>query len=131
MPGFSGRIGPSGYRTELTSESGHHLVADEPLADGGQNLGPTPGELLAASLSACTCITLRMYADRKQWPLHSVEAVVRYEETPQHVVTRLTRTLHFGGELTEEQRQRLLKIAELCPIHKSLGASIAIDTELA
>ncbi|WP_201743907.1 OsmC family protein [Hymenobacter busanensis] len=130
MPTLTGRIGPDHFRTVIASDSGHELLADEPLDNGGQNLGPSPGELLAASLSACTCITVRMYADRKQWPLHGVEAVVSFEHNPQHVVTRLTRKLHLLGTLTDEQRQRLLQIANLCPIHKALTASVPIDTEL-
>ncbi|WP_400192238.1 OsmC family protein [Hymenobacter sp. B81] len=131
MSSVSGRIGPDHYRTTLATDSGHELLADEPLADGGQNLGPTPGELLAAALSACTCITLRMYADRKQWPLQGVEAVVQVEHDDKHVVTRLSCTLHLRGALSAEQRQRLLRIAGQCPIHKTLGPALPIDTVLA
>ncbi|TGE25914.1 OsmC family peroxiredoxin [Hymenobacter aquaticus] len=130
MPTLRGQIGTEPYRTRITSDGGHELLADEPLDEGGHNLGPTPGELLAASLSACTCITVRMYADRKQWPLTGLEAHVTFERTATHVVPQLHCELHLQGALTDEQRQRLLKIAELCPIHKTLMGAVPITTQL-
>ncbi|MCC2547616.1 OsmC family protein [Hymenobacter sp. BT175] len=130
MATITGRIGQDRYRTQLTSANGHRFVADEGLEDGGQNLGPTPGELLAASLSACTNITLRMYADRKQWPLTAIETVVNIEQGEKHTVDRFSVLLQLEGELTDEMRQRLLQIAHLCPIHKLLAASTPIDLRL-
>ena len=121
--------GPA-YLTHLRTAAGHALLADEPVEAGGQDQAPSPGELLAAALSACTCITVRLYAARKAWPLESVEAEVRFENAADHVVRSLQRTLTLGGALSEEQRQRLLAIAERCPIHKSLEGSIAITTTL-
>ncbi|PJJ58630.1 OsmC family protein [Hymenobacter chitinivorans] len=132
MPTLTGRSGPEPYLTRITSDTGHELLADEPLDKGGQNLGLTPGELLAASLSACVCITVRMYAQRKQWPLTGVEAQVTLERNEQQVVTRLGCALQLAGEqLTEEQRLRLLRVAELCPIHKTLMGAVPISTQLA
>ncbi|UOQ54794.1 OsmC family protein [Hymenobacter cellulosivorans] len=131
MPTLTGRSGPEPYLTRITSDSGHELLADEPLDKGGQNQGLTPGELLAASLSACVCITVRMYAERKQWPLANVEAQVTFERNEQHVVTQLSCSLQLAGELTDEQRQRLLKVAGLCPIHKTLMGAVPITTQLA
>ncbi|UOQ74052.1 OsmC family protein [Hymenobacter cellulosilyticus] len=131
MPTLTGRSGAEPYFTRITSDTGHELVADEPLDKGGQNQGLTPGELLAASLSACVCITVRMYAQRKQWPLANVEAQVSFDRNEQHMVTRLDCVLQLAGELTDAQRQRLLRVAELCPIHKTLVSAIPISTQLA
>jgi putative redox protein len=131
MPTLTGRIGTDHFVTDLTSDSGHALLADEPLADGGQNMGLSPGELLAASLSSCTCITVRMYADRKQWPLREVVTHVSFERNDKHVITHMTRAVQFEGNLTDEQRQRLLQVANACPIHKALTNSVIIDTKLA
>ncbi|TGE23606.1 OsmC family protein [Hymenobacter metallicola] len=130
MPTLTGRIGSAPYLTRISSDSGHEVLADEPLDQGGQNRGLTPGELLAASLSACICITVRMYAERKQWPLTDLEARVDFERNDKHMVTRLDCVLRLQGELTEEQRQRLLKVAEVCPIHKTLQSAVPISTVL-
>lgn len=130
MPTITGHIGPEHYVTDLTTDSGHALLADEPLADGGQNMGPSPGELLAAALTACTSITLRLYADRKGWPLQRVETEVSFEPTADHVVRHLSRQIRLVGELTDEQRQRLLLVANACPVHKALTAGVAIDSVL-
>ncbi|MBO3272182.1 OsmC family protein [Hymenobacter defluvii] len=131
MPTVSGRLDATPYRTALTLERGHTLVADEPAAQGGQDLGPSPGELLAAALSACTCITVRMYASRQQWPLEHVEATVSFERDARHVITRLDVQLHLQGALSDEQRQRLARVADQCPIHKTLLAGVPIQAQLA
>ncbi|UYZ57655.1 OsmC family protein [Hymenobacter latericus] len=130
MPSISGRIATDPYVTDLTSDSGHALLSDEPLAQGGQNMGLTPAELLASSLSACTCITLRMYADRKGWPLEQALTTVGFERGPDHVVHRLTRRVQLLGNLSDQQRQRLLQVANACPVHKALAGGIEIDTTL-
>ncbi|KUG09352.1 OsmC family protein [Solirubrum puertoriconensis] len=130
MPTIIGRIATDPYVTDLTSDSGHALLADEPLTQGGQNMGPSPAELLASSLSACTCITLRMYADRKGWPLEQVQTEVSFERGADHVVHRLTRQVQLQGPLSDEQRKRLLQVANACPIHKALTGTIEIDTTL-
>jgi putative redox protein len=133
------RTAGDGYRTTIDGP-GFHLVADEPLALGGTGAGPTPYDLLLAALGACTGMTLRMYAARKGWPLESVEVTLREGrdhaadcrecERPDTRVTRLDRELHVRGPLDDEQRQRLVQIAEMCPVHKSLGASFQIRTTL-
>jgi putative redox protein len=130
MPTLTGRIGSTPYLTRISSDTGHELLADEPLDKGGQDQGLTPGELLAASLSACVCITVRMYASRKQWPLNGLEAQVSFVRNEQQMVTQLTCVLQLQGELTSEQQQRLLKVAELCPIHKTLMGAVPITTRL-
>lgn len=131
MPTVSGRLEAAPYRTVITLERGHTLVADEPAAQGGQDLGPSPGELLAAALSACTCITVRMYASRQQWPLEHVEATVCFERDARHIITRLDVQLHLQGALSDEQRQRLARVANQCPIHKTLLAGVPIQAQLA
>jgi putative redox protein len=128
-----------GYRTAILA-SGHSLIADEPVAVGGTELGPTPYDLLAASLGACTAMTLQMYARRKGWPLE--EAIVRLRHSKVHAIDeercenqeakmdQLDRTLELVGKLTDEQRTRLLEIANKCPVHRTLEAGVVVTTEL-
>jgi putative redox protein len=106
----------------------HHLMADEPIEVGGEDSGPSPFEFLASALGACTAITLRMYAQRKSWPLENVEVTVRVERSKD--LTHFDREMRLLGDLTDEQRQRLLEIAERCPVHKALSGKIAIKTRL-
>lgn len=128
-----------GFRTDLFV-NGFHLVADEPLADGGSNKGPSPYDYLLAALGACTGMTVQMYASRKGWPLG--EAVVRLSHDKIHAddcrdcdekdrrIDRFERELELSGELDETQRQRLLEIAEQCPVHRTLTGKIRIETKL-
>jgi putative redox protein len=125
---ITARIGTDRYHTELLA-SGHHLVADEAASVGGHDDGPPPMEFLMMALASCTAITLRMYADRKQWPLESVEVEVAYERV--EATTRLTRTLRLAGALDAMQRERLQQIANACPVHKTLTSPLTIDTVLA
>ena len=120
-------IGRDRYRTELIT-NGHHLVADEPEEVGGKNLGPGPGEFLMVSLASCTAITLRMYADRKQWPLEKIRVEVTSEKADK--TTIFLRHVYFEGALDDEQRNRLLQIANACPVHRTLTNPIEIKTEL-
>ena len=120
------RIGRVPYRTDVLA-NGHHLLADEPEQVGGGDAGPSPYELLASALGTCTVMTLRMYADRKQWPLEAAEVRIRHEkvhcsdcERPGQKLDQLTRELVLVGELDDEQRQRLLEIADRCPVHRTL-----------
>jgi putative redox protein len=116
----------------------HHLLADEPLAYGGTNRGPSPYGLLAAGLGACTSMTLRMYARRKGWPLQHVTVDVSHDKvhaqdasTP--VATNIDlfrRRITVTGDLSADQRQKLLEIADKCPVHKTLEASSRVETEL-
>jgi uncharacterized OsmC-like protein/fermentation-respiration switch protein FrsA (DUF1100 family) len=134
------RTAAGAFRTEILAR-GHALIADEPAAVGGENLGPTPYDLLAAALGACTTMTLRMYADRKKWPLE--EAVVRLQHSRIHAddeeqlengdarLDRLDRELTLIGPLDDEQRARLLEIADRCPVHRTLAAGVRVRTELA
>ncbi|HSL17827.1 MAG TPA: alpha/beta fold hydrolase [Methylomirabilota bacterium] len=129
-----------GFRTEILAD-GHPLVADEPVSVGGGNTGPSPYELLAAALGACTGMTLRMYADRKGWPLEEVEVRLRHDKihcedcaaaaegSPK--IDRIGREVVLEGDLDDGQRQRLLEIAERCPVHRTLNSEVRIDTTLA
>src|SRR5882762_4932578 len=105
-------IGRQQYRTEIIT-SGHQLIADEPDEVGGTNLGPGPGEFLMVSLASCTAITLRMFADRKQWPLEKIRVEVTSDKIDK--TTIFLRHLYLEGALDKGQRQRLLQIANACP----------------
>ena len=115
------------YRVQL--DNGRHLfTADEPLEQGGQDTAPAPDELLEAALASCTAITLRMYADRKQWNLEQIAVDVQLERTDGK--TFFTRNIRLAGSLDSEQKERLLQIAKLCPVSKTLSGSIEINTSL-
>lgn len=106
------------------------FVADEPAGLGGLDLGPTPHELVAAGLAACTSMTLRLYAGRKGWPLGAVHVEVTHShkagDTP---ADTFTRRIVLGGDLDDDQRARLIQIAEMCPIHRLLTAGAKVITE--
>jgi putative redox protein len=116
------------------------LLADEPEASGGRDEGPDPYELLLAALGSCTNMTLRMYADRKKWSLKEIRVPVTHSknyandclncEQPAAMLDRIDRRITLIGELSAEQRQRLLEIANLCPVHKTLTSRVDIKTEL-
>ncbi len=130
MAHITGSIGRQFYRVELKSLSGNTLIADEPEDLGGKNLGFSPFELLASSLAACTAATLRMYADRKGWDLDEVKIDVKLDWNKDENKTTITRHLQLIGTLDEEQRARLLSIADKCPVHEILTHPIAIATDL-
>ncbi len=116
------------YKTEIKSPSGNTLISDEPLDTGGKDLGFSPKELLASALAACTAATLRMYADHKKWDLQEVKLEIELEQNDTRTKTSINRKLEFIGNLTEEQRTRLLAIANACPVHKILTNPIEIST---
>jgi putative redox protein len=117
------------FATDI-SVGAHQLVADEPADNGGADTGPTPRDLLLAALGACTAITLRMYAQRKQWPLTDVDVQLSYGDAPTPGTTIIQRDVKLTGTLDDEQRQRLLQIANMCPLHKILTGTIEIPTKL-
>jgi putative redox protein len=129
----------AGFKAVINTTGNHVLIADEPENVGGTNQGPNPYDLLGAALGACTAMTLRMYADRKQWPLAGIEVSVRHEkvywpdcencEDPKTRIDQFTRTISVIGDLTPDQVERLKEIAEKCPVHKTLvaGNSRIID----
>lgn len=120
-------IGTINYAVTLKTRS-HELKADEPLSSGGKDAGPAPYELLLASLGACTAITLRMYAERKQWPLEAVHIELNYEKGAER--GKITRKLSLQGALSEEQRARFAYIAERTPVTLTLKSGLDIHTEL-
>lgn len=114
--------------TSAITLGGHQLLADEPVEQGGTGLGPNPYELLLSSLGSCTSITLRMYAQRKQIPLASIKVELTIQKGEQ--ATYIQRSIRLTGDLSAEQRERLLTIANLCPVHKILTGTMEITTQL-
>lgn len=106
---------------------GHSLTADEPESTGGADQGPTPQELLAASLASCTAITVEMYADRKEWDVSELEVAVEHEPGPRGSPERFEVTLLLPGGLSEEQTQRIKQIAGKCPVHRALAAETTVS----
>lgn len=111
----------------------HTLVADEPQAMGGDDAGLAPFDFLLAALGSCTSITLRMYAQRKNLPLTHVSVALTHEkiDVDGHKVDRIERNITLIGELSVEQRERLLEIANKCPMYRTLQSDIKIDSRIA
>lgn len=128
MESVKASIGHELYKTEIVSPSGNILISDEPLEDGGQNKGFSPKELLASSLAACTVATLKMYVNRKKWDLEKIDIEVQLVEVEGKTVFKRNIVLHGKFEL--EQLDKLLKIANACPVHKILSASSSVETEI-
>lgn len=110
-----------GYEHEIEIRE-HRLISDEPERRGGTDQGPTPTELLAASLASCTAITIEMYADRKKWDLGQVEVEVDFTESEKEMPAEFEVEITVPAELDEDQRKRLLVIAGKCPVHKAIVA---------
>ena len=119
----------------------HLLQGDEPVSAGGSDVGPNPYELLLAALGSCTSMTVRMYAERRQWPLEGVHIEMSYARVHADDCTACDKELKlldgiemelsFFGELSQSQRQRLMEIANKCPVHRTLQSPIAIRARLA
>jgi putative redox protein len=130
----------AGFAQEITVGP-HRLSGDEPTAVGGTDTGPNPYDLLLAALGSCTSMTVAMYAQRKQWPLRAVTVRLRHSkihaadcescETKEGRLDRIEREIELQGPLDEEQRARLLEIANKCPVHRTLTSEIDIRSRLA
>ncbi len=130
----------SGDFAEIVRSGQHVLPADEPISVGGTDTGPGPYQYLLAALGACTAMTLRMYARQKKWPLEKVTVRLSHAkihavdcaecEIKEGKVDRIQRTLDLDGPLDDTQRQRLLEIADRCPVHRTLVSEIVIQTKL-
>ena len=129
-----------GFRTDVRLGD-HHLVADEPRSVGGTNLGPTPYDLLSGALATCTSMTLRMYADHKNLDLESATVRVEHDrvhaedcvdcETADGKIDEFRRTISLEGDLTDAQKNRMLEIADRCPVHRTLHGEIKVRSKLA
>jgi len=128
----------TGLTHEITVRD-HHLLTDEP-APAGNDAGPNPYELLLGALGACTAMTLRLYADRKGWPLRGVEVALSHErihaedcadcDTREGFLDRITKRITLHGDLDAEQRQRLGEIAERCPVQRSVQHEVVIEQQV-
>lgn len=132
--------GVSGYRTDVLA-NGHSLVADEPLSVGGTNTGPTPYDYLVSALGACTSMTVRMYADRKEWPLEGITVRLRHSkvhrqdsendaEGKNEKIDLIEREIELHGILGDDQKKRLIEIADRCPVHRTLHGEIQVRTTM-
>lgn len=125
----TGTIGKEHYLTEITAGK-NTILSDEPTWNGGEEKGMNPFELLASALAACTCATLRMYADRKGWEVESIHAEVVLDREAKPGETVFTRNIRITGSITKEQQERLLFIANKCPVHQILTHNIEVSTTL-
>ena len=126
-----------GFAQEVEIGS-HELYADEPVSYGGTDTGATPYDLLLAALGTCTSMTIGLYARKRQWPLENITVSLRHSkihakdcddcETKEGKVDRIEREIHLDGSLTEEQRIKLMEIADKCPVHQTLTSEINIKT---
>lgn len=127
----------AGTYTQQITAGRHQLIADEPLPVGDDS-GPNPYDLVLAGLGACTSMTVRMYANRKGWPLQQVRVALRHSrihakdcadcETTKGMIDHIDREIELVGDLDDAQRERLMGIAERCPVHQTLTSSVHITT---
>jgi putative redox protein len=140
VPGVRVAEAGEGRFAQLVQVGRHRLRADEPAAVGGDDSGPSPYDLLVAALGACTSMTVRMYAEQKKWPLRRVSVELKHDkvhaadcaecETREGRIDRIERVVALEGELDDAQRQRLLEIANMCPVHRTLHREVWIPTRL-
>lgn len=132
-------IGEEGYASSI-AVNGHELLADEPTGVGGGGTGPTPYDLVLAGLGACKTMTIRMYADRKGWPLEAANVRLSHKrihaadcatcDTKNGRIDRIDVQIELQGDLTPDQRQRLVEIADRCPVHRTLTSETVIASSL-
>ena len=132
--------GQGRYQNTVSVGGRHLLVADEPKEVGGTDTGPGPYDFLLTALGACTAMTIRMYAERKGIPLTRVRVTLRHDkihaedctecETKTGMLDRIRRDIHFEGDLTDEQKARMMEIADKCPVHRTLHSEIIEESHL-
>lgn len=133
------RLGKEGFTTEVMVGK-HHLTADEPVEIGGNDYGPSPYELVSAGLGACTAMTIQMYARRKKWPVEEVQVHLNHRkdyaedmaasDKKATKIDRFERVILLKGDLTDTQKNRLLEIADRCPVHRTLHENVEVVTRL-
>ena len=128
MKAISRRV--SGQLKQHVAVRGHRLTADERPADGGRDDGPSPQELLAASLASCTAITMEMYAERKGWDIGEVIVDVDYEPAQRGSPTKFEMVVKLPKELPEDQREKLMTIAAKCPVHRTLDGEVMFEERM-
>ena len=123
-------IGLEKYKIAIEWRNGN-IIADEPVSSGGKDLGPDPYTLLLSSLAACTLATLRMYINQKQWQIPEIFVEVNMHlEKNEQIITTINRKIFFNEDITQEQKERLLIIANKCPVSKILENQIVISTKI-
>jgi putative redox protein len=127
---ITGTIGIQKYLCKISWRNGEFIM-DEPENIDGKDLGPDPYSTLLASLAGCTLSTLRMYIDRKGWDIPEITIALNMsQESAPELETTISRTISFSSEISEEQKERLLLIAEKCPVSKILKSKVTINTKL-
>ena len=129
MKAIARRVGSGGLKHHV-EVGGHKLTSDEPQSHGGTDAGPSPQDLLAASLAACSAITMEMYAKRKGWNVGDVVVEVDYEPAQRGSPTRFQMAVKLPKELPEEQRDKLMQIVAKCPVHRTLEGEVMFDERL-
>ncbi|MEX2601179.1 MAG: OsmC family protein [Balneolaceae bacterium] len=132
-------LGDENYKTVLNAGN-HEVIADEPESSGGGDQGPDPYDLLLMSLGTCTAVTLRMYAERKEWPVEGVYLELRHYrdhaedcegcDDPKTKIDKIEKEIIVKGDLTDEQVERLLEISNKCPVYRTLTGQVEIDSAI-
>jgi putative redox protein len=123
------RTSPSGFTHEVAFGN-HQITVDEPEELGGDDQGPSPQQLLAGALAACTAITIEMYARRKEWEIGAVEVDCEYDSPEPNSPTKFRLTLKLSSNLSQEQVERLGAIAAKCPVHRTLAGEIMFEERI-
>jgi putative redox protein len=129
MKAIAHRTGTTAFTHRIDVRQ-HQVLADEPTEHGGDDEGPSPQELLAASLASCTAVTIEMYAKRKGWDLGPVEVQCEYSPAERGCPTKFGLKLRLGGNCTDEQIERLRVIAAKCPVHRTLEGEVMFEDEI-